>query len=53
MKCEAYFYVAEHLFLAGKNSKANAFYKKCLSCDIPEFLESKEAEVRIGESVSP
>lgn len=53
MKCEAYFYIAESLFLNGDKSKANGFFKKCLNCKIPEFLETKEAEVRVRESVSP
>ena len=48
MKCEAYFYIAEHLLLAGKKSKANAFFKKCLKCDIQEFLETKETKIRLN-----
>ena len=47
MKCEAYFYIGEALFLDGQRGKAIKYYEKCLTCHIPEFLETKEAEVRL------
>ncbi|NOY74459.1 MAG: tetratricopeptide repeat protein, partial [Kiritimatiellaeota bacterium] len=52
MKCEAYFYIAESLFIDGKRKEAEKYYKKCLERDIPEFLETKEAEVRLNSLIS-
>ena len=47
IKCEAYFYLGESLFIDGKREAAERCFEKCLKCDIPEFLESMESEVRL------
>ncbi|MCK5844618.1 MAG: tetratricopeptide repeat protein [Victivallales bacterium] len=48
-KCEAYFYIAESFYLAGKHGEATEYYRKCLNCHIPDFLETKEAAVRLDQ----
>lgn len=50
MKCEAYYYIGEQLFLAGKTVQSSVYFKKCLACGIEGFLETKCATIRLNRA---
>ena len=47
-RCEAYFYIAEHMRGQGDAGGAKAWYRKCLDEKVPNFWESHLARLRLS-----